>query len=275
VDIFISWSGERSLAVARELEDWIPNVLQTVKIWLSAENIDAGLRWPIEITDHLGAINFGICCVTLENQEAPWLNFEAGAISKLTDGKVIPFLINLGKADLKWPLAQFQAQLSDLDGTKRMLRSINTELGEYARTEQQLETTLQHFWPDLETRLKEISSSELAPKVTRRPEDLLEELLDLVRGLTRQQAQSIPPVGPPRALAVSLFGKMIAQKQLQQLRAESGHNYPSVILGLLHNLATSENAAERRAFQQFVELAGYRSEAFDLHSYEPTDETPF
>jgi hypothetical protein len=49
---------------------------------MSKEDIEAGQRWSVEIESHLDASAIGIICVTPENQSEPWLNFEAGAISK-------------------------------------------------------------------------------------------------------------------------------------------------------------------------------------------------
>jgi hypothetical protein len=42
--VFISWSGERSNYVARILYEWIPNVIQNVRPWIS-EEIPKGVRW--------------------------------------------------------------------------------------------------------------------------------------------------------------------------------------------------------------------------------------
>ena len=51
--VFISFSGERSLAVAKALRDWLPKVLQAVKPWLSATDMDKGTRWQTEIPKEL------------------------------------------------------------------------------------------------------------------------------------------------------------------------------------------------------------------------------
>ena len=82
--VFISWSGQRSLAVGEALRDWLPLVIQSIRPFLSSTDIRAGQSWFNEISDHLKETNFGICCVTPANQSEPWLNFEAGAIAKET-----------------------------------------------------------------------------------------------------------------------------------------------------------------------------------------------
>jgi hypothetical protein len=49
---------------------------------MSAEDIDAGTRWGSEVTNELAETRCGIICLTQENQKAPWVLFEAGALSK-------------------------------------------------------------------------------------------------------------------------------------------------------------------------------------------------
>jgi TIR domain len=85
VKIFISWSGEASHAVAIALRDWLPSVLQAVEPYVSSEDIEKGARWNAEIAQQLNNTEFGIVCVTRSNVGSPWLNFEAGALSKSVD----------------------------------------------------------------------------------------------------------------------------------------------------------------------------------------------
>ena len=44
MDVFLSWSGTRSKAVAQALESWLPLVINATSPWISAE-IDKGRRW--------------------------------------------------------------------------------------------------------------------------------------------------------------------------------------------------------------------------------------
>ena len=112
--VFISWSGERSKLLAVGLREWLRPILQSVEVWMSEADIDAGDRWGQEVARELSSCNFGIICVTPENLQASWLLFEAGALAKSLEGsKVIPLLFELELRDISGPLAQFQAKKFD------------------------------------------------------------------------------------------------------------------------------------------------------------------
>ena len=112
--VFISWSGDRSKAVALALRDWLPLVLHYVDPWMSERDLSAGDRWAVEVGKHLDESQFGVIVLTRENLTAPWILFEAGALSKaFTAGGVCPFLVDLDLKDLTGPLSQFQAKKSD------------------------------------------------------------------------------------------------------------------------------------------------------------------
>lgn len=71
--------------------------------------------------------------VTKESVEAPWLLFEAGALSKsLSRAKVVPLLFGMELTDLRGPLVQFQAATFEKSEMKRVIRMINSELGDIA-----------------------------------------------------------------------------------------------------------------------------------------------
>ena len=106
--VFLSWSGARSKFLAEALRLWIPRVIQSVKPWMSDEDISAGARWSKDLSLQLSEAKLGIICVTPENQNNPWLLFEAGALSKTLDHtNVCPFLHELSPGQLAGPLSQF------------------------------------------------------------------------------------------------------------------------------------------------------------------------
>ena len=124
--VFLSWSGNLSHQVACVLKGWLPCVIQSVKPWVSSEDIEKGTRWSTDIAKELKDTAYGIFCITKDNLGAPWVNFEAGAISKLIDeANVSPFLIDMKKSDVQGPLAQFQLTVLDKEDASKLVHSIN------------------------------------------------------------------------------------------------------------------------------------------------------
>jgi hypothetical protein len=185
--VFLSWSGDLSLKVATAFREWLPAVIQVVRPYVSAEDIDKGTRWSTDIARELEASSFGILCITPSNLQAPWINFEAGALSKAMDrANVSPFLFNLKPSDIQGPLLQFQATLYDKVDIQRLVSSINHRLP----MEEQLEDALlarsvDVWWPQLKTSLDALLPTDEPKsdtrKAARKQDEILEELLDLVR----------------------------------------------------------------------------------------------
>jgi hypothetical protein len=49
MNIFISWSGERSKRVAELLRTWTQCVIQAIEPFVSSEDLDRGTLWFTEI----------------------------------------------------------------------------------------------------------------------------------------------------------------------------------------------------------------------------------
>src|SRR6478672_4041076 len=66
-EVFISWSGKRSLAAAESLCDFIPRIIPELenRLFLST-GIEKGARWSDEIARHLEEADAGILCLTAE-----------------------------------------------------------------------------------------------------------------------------------------------------------------------------------------------------------------
>jgi len=188
MDIFISWSGDRSRFVAESLKDWLPSVIQSVRPWLSASDIEKGARWLKEISEKLGQTNFGIVCLSPENLNEPWILFETGALSKvLSSALVCPILLDLDPSSLKGPLSQFQATKLQSEDMLKLLKTINKSLKEDGLPESQLEETFALWWPKLmekiEGNMQLLAQKEIEPE--RSEKDILLEILEIVRRLDR------------------------------------------------------------------------------------------
>jgi hypothetical protein len=189
--VFISWSGETSRALAEVLRQWLPAVIQAVKPYYSPDDITKGARWSSEIASTLEESRVGLICLTRENLDAPWIMFEAGALSKNLDkSKVSPILFGVEPTDLTGPLVQFQAAKFEKADLKRIVRMINGELGDSRLATDVLDNVFDMWWPTLEARVGEVFEAAGHPDkgAVRSTRDLLEEILTL----TRSQARHSP-----------------------------------------------------------------------------------
>lgn len=185
MEVFLSWSGARSEAVAQALFEWLPLVLQPVKPWLSRA-IEKGSRWEDVISERLEMSNFGIICLTPESLKSEWLLFEAGALSKKArEARVCTYLYALRESDVAGPLAKFQHTRADRDDTKQLVKTLNQHLGAAQLDGQRLEQTFEHWWPDLEQRLQNVRDIEHPKTAKRDPASKLDEILVEVRSLSR------------------------------------------------------------------------------------------
>lgn len=151
--VFISWSGESSKKIVSAIHDWLPTVLQNVKPYMSAENIEKGERWSIDIANQLQETNYGIICVTPDNINAPWILFESGALSKsMTNAKVSPIIFGLSPSDLsKSPLLQFQASQFNKGEMLKIVRSINSSAPEGEQISRDVtDRAFNRAWQELE-----------------------------------------------------------------------------------------------------------------------------
>jgi hypothetical protein len=129
MDIFISWSGPRSGAVAESLRKWLPKIVNAFRPWLSSADIDKGARWGSELAIKLETSKAGIICVTPSNVSSSWILFEAGALSKTLENTfVCTFLVGLEPADVSGPLAQFQATRATKKDVLQLVKSLNSGL---------------------------------------------------------------------------------------------------------------------------------------------------
>jgi hypothetical protein len=189
MDIFISWSGEQSRAIAEAIREWLPKIMNSVKPWMSQTDISKGSRWDPDITRNLGTAKAGIFCLTPSNLKSESILFEAGAISKsVNESRVYTLLAGVPIADLKWPLAQFQATSLQKNDIKKMLCDINKDLERLEEPyipEETLEEAYELWWPKLEEKFSKLPADADRATPIRTEKDLLEEILELVRSQAR------------------------------------------------------------------------------------------
>ncbi|RME56730.1 TIR domain-containing protein [Candidatus Parcubacteria bacterium] len=165
--ILISWSGEISHKVAVILRNWLPTVLPQIEPWVSSEDINKGDRWSRELAKQLSEISFGIICVDPTNIHSPWLNFEAGALSKSFDsGRVFPLLIGLSPDDIRGPLSQFQLTTLEKNDVLKLIKSINHALRSDKVPTEKLERVYEISWLGLKIALESAKISFQSDKIT-------------------------------------------------------------------------------------------------------------
>ena len=190
MDIFISWSGDRSRAMASALSNLLPDVVQDINAWMSDHDISAGSRWGHELTEKLESCDFGIICLTPENLSAPWVLFEAGSLAKsVTDSRVVPYRLALESTDVPYPLAQFQGVDANEAGTRRLIEELNSAC-ENPLEDERLGRVFSRWWPDLEIKVREIPElSDVQQSPSRSDRTLIEEILEHARVLRNEKSE--------------------------------------------------------------------------------------
>lgn len=189
VKIFLSWSGTESKQLATIFKDWLPNVLQYVDPYMSAEDITLGERWNYNITNNLHESIFGLIFVTPSNINAPWINYEAGALSKTLDSKVVPILYKSDVMILNdGPLKQFQsAKNLEKDSVLSLLKSINNSNIDGKLDEARLEKAFEMWWGTLLKSIEKIVEEPITD-TNRQNEPTEKELLNVIYSkLTTQE----------------------------------------------------------------------------------------
>lgn len=184
--VFLSWSGNRSQAVANLMSDWLCCVVQACRPWISSRDLDRGSLWFGEINDQLKETSVGIICLSQENKDRPWILFEAGALAKgLSTARVCTFLIDLQPKDIEDPLAQFNHTLPIKGDMRGLVKTLNEALGQAALDHRILDQVFETYWPQFEKKFAEIlaNTKDTTPSRPRPKEDLLAEILENTRQL--------------------------------------------------------------------------------------------
>jgi len=214
--VFLSWSKEPSQAIAAAMHTWLQDVIQSLDPWMSDQDIQSGERWAATIGAELQNHNFGILVLTAENQLEPWINFEAGALSKMIGtSRVVPYLFGFTLPNLSaGPLTQFHGREATEEGTRRLMEDINGALPK-PLSEAQLEKAFKKNWPDLQARLEKIAHEDQkrrqaqASTPARTDGNKLDELLVLVRGMAVNPSDRAMKILEARSSADKLMAERI------------------------------------------------------------------
>lgn len=213
--IFISWSGDKSKEIASVFKDWIPAVIQAAKPYFSPSDIDKGARWSNEIAQELEASRIGLICLTDDNLQAPWLMFEAGALSKSMDkARVCPMLFGVEPTDLAGPLVQFQAAPFSKDEVHKVIKTINAQLGESALQPSVVDSVFEKWWPELDEKVQKALAKERKKSGSelRSDRELLEEVLKISRTLYVRDKEHPRSRGERYAPSIRIMTELIERE---------------------------------------------------------------
>ncbi len=273
-------------------------VIQGTEPFVSAKDIDKGSTWTTVLAQELEDTDFGIICLTPENLTSPWLNYEAGAITKSVKSRVCPLLLGVEKTAVSGPLAQQQLTALDYDDIALMVRSINKAAG-LPLTDTHLNEAVDMWWPRLEKKIRgiEVPSTPELVKVSEpaKPQssesELIQEVLDSVRRLerrldslesvritqeprTRSKPTNLANLPPWAALVLGLRDEGVEVSRIEQkadhvlLLADNFPNPLGANLYRLLSLYASENRTPIR-----IEIPNGRIVNFDHTGW--SDEPPF
>lgn len=188
--VFLSWSGTRSHKVALVFRDWLPSVIQELVPYVSSEDIDKGARWSTDIAKELSDSTFGILCVTRENINAPWLTFEAGALSKTMDKAFVsPFLFDIKRSEVDGPILQFQSTIFEKADLRKLVTTLNKACEKDGLTADRLNKAFEVWYPTLEGELEALRDGQVPEQdgtggdelQSPKAHEILEEILELSR----------------------------------------------------------------------------------------------
>jgi hypothetical protein len=259
--VFLSWSGEKSHKVALVFRDWFPSVIQSLVPYVSSEDIDKGTRWSTDIAKELEDSSFGILCVTKENLNAPWLTFEAGALSKTMDKSFVsPFLFDIKRSEVDGPILQFQSTIFSKEDMLKLVKTLNKACGDDKLTEERLEKAFSVWWPTLEEELnklkdiKEEGSEGNSDNGSIGNSEILEEILDLsrlnqklLRNPDNELSTAIKEVNERLQMLISRFEK---ERYVRPRKRRRFH--PAMIEELMH--VSPRLGGKYIAFQMVVSM---------------------
>ncbi|QDS91877.1 hypothetical protein FF011L_06130 [Roseimaritima multifibrata] len=261
--IFISWSGARSKHIATALRDWLPSVIQSVSPFISSQDILKGARGNVQIAKELETAAVGIICLTPENLNAPWILFEAGALSKLSSAYVCTYLHELEPSDISQPLGQFQHTNSTREDTLSLVQTINNELPDGTGLEpERLRDAFEIWWKKLEVQIKAVPSKpdeEVSPP-ERTEEDKIDEMLQMIRKLS--DAKVNRPATLASALGMSIeHDEMTSTKPYCQFEVDLTKVSKTKRLALMNRLKKHPNVFDVRRVNEadfyIFEVAGH------------------
>jgi hypothetical protein len=174
--LFVSWSKEGK-AIANQFKDWIEDVLSTIIVFCSDQDIEKGERAVSAIFDRLDECSIGVIVITPNTSSSQWIHFEAGALSKGPGSRVMPLLVGMATNQLTGPLNQLQAtEANNREAMWALVQAINKQTAEIDSN--RLSRQFERLWPEWQGFVESLQlSTKTSAEVTTDP---VENRLDRV-----------------------------------------------------------------------------------------------
>lgn len=155
MQVFVSWSGAHSQAVAVGLAAMLRSLDSGFQPWISSVDISSGRRWWDEVHGALAQAQFGVLCVGRNTLRSLWVMFEAGAMSMaMPDSRLCPLLIGVAPSELPGPLQGFQSRMADEAGIWTLVLDMH-RLEPTLPDERTLQRRFKRSWPTLMRQIAE------------------------------------------------------------------------------------------------------------------------
>lgn len=177
MEIFLSCSGEMSKEIADKLEEFLKNVVVDAKPFFFENDIDKGEQWQDHIIKRFNTCDFAIICLTAENINSRWINFEAGALFKKLHNKVA--VINFGiEEEIREPLSMFQRTSFQKKDFYRLIKTINKNITN-PQDEKKLKIIFNHYWEEFHGAVKELIEDFSKNKLRSNESNVIDEIKKL------------------------------------------------------------------------------------------------
>ncbi len=220
--IFISWSKEPSGKIAKLLKELLLKNFPSPNVEFFISNspdtgIEAGQKFRNIIDQNLEKSDFGILVLTKNNFSAPWMMFEAGALSKEVEAsKLIPVLFDREPDNIESPIKPFQFIEFNKESFLELLFSIEKTLFPYSDNQpirddviSRFSDTLDKYWDKFDLDVKGIIKTMKVDSISENITDFMMDenaydivlskrdthLQELINNLEKDQSKRIIIVG--------------------------------------------------------------------------------
>jgi hypothetical protein len=132
--------------------------------------------WLRDISDNLASAEMGLICVTNDNMNSQWLNFEAGALwNRFAAGiPICPVLLDLVPSELNGPLSLFQSKRFEEPDMKALCRLLAEKTG---LPRERVDISFKAIWPRLQSEVASDLKSIVVPNTEPTPPSKVEQNL--------------------------------------------------------------------------------------------------